>query len=109
MAEYFPRKELAALGFSQTLINYFEKLGRDLTVVETDTASSTDLTALQAQITALEADLATAQQDADDAPLKVPLFYFNPADVLELTDLTILTEGGDDLFTEAADSLLIEA
>jgi hypothetical protein len=109
MAEYFPRKELATLGFSQTLINYFEKLGRDITVVETEVGEGTDLTAINAQIAALQAALALAQQEAEDAPLKVPTRYFDPAEVLELTDLTILTEGGDDLFTEAADSLLIEA
>lgn len=66
-----------------------------------------DITTLQATVATLQTDIATLQAERDDASLLVPIQYFEPAQVLAVTDNALLTPDGDNFLTPDGDLLLL--
>lgn len=79
------------------------------TASTTASGSATDIATLQDEIATLQADMSTLQSERDEASLLVPIQYFDPAQILSVTDAALLTEDGDYFLTETGDQLLLEA
>jgi len=114
VAVKFPREAFAAiLGGNQVALNWLASLDGLLSAGATP-VDATDLTALEAAIAAAQADAtaaavaaAAAQVAADDAPLLVPTYNLNPAEVLAITDDALKVPSGDWFFLPSGDRLLM--
>jgi lysophospholipase L1-like esterase len=104
---YFPRDEAGRLGWSQVLQNWIASRG----VTSTSSGGSTGIT--QADLDALEAELRayslTLLQEAIAYAAAMDMVPPTLSEIRAAVDYYLLTEGGDTLFDESGDGLLLES
>lgn len=111
MAVKFPREAFAAiLNGNKVALDWLASLDG----ASTTTVAATDLTAIEAEIAELAAQaivdraaIVRAQETAEDAPLLVPTYNLNPAEVLAITDDALKVPGGDWFTTASGGRLLM--
>lgn len=105
---YLPRDEAVRLGMSQVLINYLATRAPN---TSTSSGGSSGIT--QAQLDAAVAELETLIAETAETMLAyaAAMDAVPPtlAEIRAAVDYYLLTEGGDTLFDESGDGLLIES
>lgn len=105
---YFPRDEGHRLGFSRVLLDY---LASRAARTSTSSGGSSGITQaeLDAAVAELEALIATTLQEAIAYAAAMDMVPPTLSEIRAAVDYYLLTEGGDTLFDESGDGLLLES